>query len=476
MSDQSSGRSSADRGLGGLGLIMQLGGTVFAAFAAMLVFAGLITMGRMGGGGAGKALLYLLLIGGTAMARSLIHRTAGADLCYATTTPFAGIRRYFAASAANTGAVFLVAATEGAPAKMWIVVVCMLMAWPTALLVVTKMPGFREMDAQRIPVGPDKGFEGASLLMLAIGAIGLSIATIMLYVSYTAVTARHAPSSAVLLLVAAVVLFIRAILHVAAGLRGVRETYVDRVVEGANRYANFGVIASFVVGGSILLLGMQAVADPTVLVMVGCVTWVLLAWPLAIRRFFSERQFADMMAGVDPSAHVRASDMGLSSLGWLLFAQGVLGLAMVLPSILMGDGGLFGGSGGGGMSRMGGLGEAGSLMSILQAPAGHSPWWSVGTAAVTLWAAIELIRMTELYRVAGTVFGAVVTAVTLYMFWPIISHLGEVMRAGPMAMVSLLAGLAIQLAIPLTVLFAANRNPLPAATARIAPPGPPSPY
>ena len=85
MSDQSSGRASADRGLSGLGLIMQLGGTIFAAFTAMMVFYGLIMMGRMGGGGgSGKAFLYLLLIGGSGLARSVIHRSAGADLCFAT--------------------------------------------------------------------------------------------------------------------------------------------------------------------------------------------------------------------------------------------------------------------------------------------------------------------------------------------------------------------------------------------------------
>ena len=38
---------------------------------------------------------------------------------------------------------------------------------------------------------------------------------------------------------------VRSILHVQAGLSGLRETSVDRSVELANRYANFGVISSF---------------------------------------------------------------------------------------------------------------------------------------------------------------------------------------------------------------------------------------
>lgn len=473
MSDHSSGRSSADRGLGGLGLIMQLGGTIFAAMTAMIIFYGLIMMGRMRGGG-GEPFLYLLLLGGTGLARSIIHRNAGADLCFATMNPFAGIRKYFSISAANTACWFLVLAGRAhAPAWTWIILVCMLMVWPTALFVISRMPGFREMDAQRIPVGSDKGFEGASLLMLAIGVMGVALSGAMLYMAFKAVSMRGAPGSMVLVLVAAVVLFIRSILHVAAGLRGVRETYVDRVVEAANRYANFGVIASFVSGGAMLMLFMTMAPDPTILIMVGCITWMLLAWPLAIRRFFSERQFADMMAGVDPSAHVRAPDMGMQSLGWLLFAQAIISLGCSLPALLLGHGEAFQGMGrdGGGM----GTEQLAQMMTMLTPEQGHSPWWSIGIWAAELWAAIELIRMSELNRIAATAFGAIVTAVTLYMNWPAISHLSEIMREGPMA-VMFFAKLASSLAIPLTVLFAANRNPLSTATARITPPGQPGPY
>ncbi len=468
MSDQSSGRASADRGLSGLGLIMQLGGTIFAAFTAMMVFYGLIMMGRMGGGGgSGKAFLYLLLIGGSGLARSVIHRSAGADLCFATMSPFAGIRRYFAIAGANTACWFFIMASEGAPGWTWMVLVIALMAWPTALLVMTKLPGFAEMDAQRIPVGSDKGFEGASLLMLALGLIGVSLATVMLYFSFKMVTMRGAPGSMVLVLVASVVLFIRGVMHVAAGVRGARETYVDRVVEATNRYANFGVIAAFVTGGAILLLAMTMAPDPTVLVLVSCMTWMLLAWPLAIRRFFAERQFADMMAGADASAHVRAPDMGLSSLGWLLFAMALLGLSCNLPALLLGHGEMMNGMGsgrGGGMSS--GLGQFGQMLTLIAPEAGHSPWWSIGIWAVELWAAIELIRMSELHRVAATAFGAIVALVYVYMNWQNISHIGQILREGPLA-VAFLAKLAMNLAIPLVTLFAANRNPLPAATARI---------
>ena len=40
-------------------------------------------------------------------------------------------------------------------------------------------------------------------------------------------------------------LVVRSFIHVQAGFSGLRETQVDRAVELANRYANFGVISSF---------------------------------------------------------------------------------------------------------------------------------------------------------------------------------------------------------------------------------------
>jgi hypothetical protein len=449
---------------------MQLGGSLFAALTSMALFSVLIMMGRARGGG-GELFMYVVLLGGTGLARSVIHRGAGADLCFATMNPFAGIQRYFAISAANTGAWFFVAVIQAhAPMSMVLPLLIALMAWPTALMVMTRMPSYRELSLSRVPVGDDKGFEGASLLMLAIGVIGLAFSTVMLYMAFKLVSQRGVPGSFVLLLVSAVVLFIRSLLHVAAGARGVRETFVDRVVEAANRYANFGVIAAFVTGGSILLLSMTMAPDPTVMILVGCLTWMLLAWPLAIRRFFSERQFADMMAGTPQSAHVRAPDMGMSSLGWLLFAQALLGLAFTLPALLLGNGDMFGGMGRGGGGGMG-MDKIADMMNIFSPQSGHSPWWSVGLAAIELWAGIELLRMSELHRIAATAFGAVYTVVTVYMFWPLLSNLGRFMSEEPMIAVPAIAGIAIQLAIPLVTLFAANRNVLPSATARVTPPG-----
>ena len=57
------------------------------------------------------------------------------------------------------------------------------------------------------------------------------------------------------------------------------------------------------------------------LTLVTGVCWLLMAWPLIVRRFFADRQFADLLAGDTAPAHHRAPDAGLTWLGWFLIAE-----------------------------------------------------------------------------------------------------------------------------------------------------------
>jgi hypothetical protein len=73
------------------------------------------------------------------------------------------------------------------------------------------------------------------------------------------------------------------------------------------------------------------------------VCWVLMAWPMIIRRFFSDRQFADLLAGENASVHRRAPDAGLSGLGWLLLGAAMLTATTLIPHLIMGSDGSGGG-------------------------------------------------------------------------------------------------------------------------------------
>ncbi|HTJ41310.1 MAG TPA: hypothetical protein VL463_04415 [Kofleriaceae bacterium] len=450
----------ADRGLSGLGLLMQLFGSVFAALTSVILIVVLITAGRARGGG--NEMLWVLLLCGTGITRSLLHRAAGAELLYGTGNVFGGIKKYFIAAMANTVVwLFVLSSQMHAPAAGIIPMLLALVAWPIALVVVASMPAYRAM-ADKVPTGEDKGFEGASILMLVFGLLGVIFMSLMLYVTWT--SARGGMKGSLpfmMMMLAMILLVIRSGIHVGAGLTGLRETRFDLVVASANRYADFGVIATFIAAGAICLTIMMGAPDPTVFAVMACMVWALLAWPLTIRKFFSERQFADLMAQTrdEQQPHHRAPDLGLTSLGWLLFAQALLSISFALPTALLAPG-----NGAEAMSMRGN--PFGELTGLLGAQMGHSPWWGVGLAALQLWAAIELVRMSELHRIAASAFGALAAAVTLYFDWPLISHLGS-MRGGDLpGSTMIFAMVAMQLTIPVATLVLVNRNPVPAATAR----------
>ncbi len=458
MSDLSSRRVPADRGLSGLGLIMQLAGSVFGAMTAAVGIVALIEAADSRGmeRGAGSVLMWLLLVAGTGVVRSILHRQAGSDLIYSN-TPFAGIKKYFVASMVNVVAWLAFMGGEAhAPTYVLVPLLMLLVAWPIALLVVTGMPGYREMQGQ-VPASEDKGFEGASILMLMFGLLGSIGTSLVLYAIWTGSPSEvHSSGSFMLIVIALIVLVIRSVLHVVAALTGLRETRIDQVVASVNRYCDFGVIAGFIAGGCFLMAVMVLEASAVALAAISCMVWALLAWPLTLRRFFGERQFADLMASAEGQgvAHRRAPDLGLSTLGWFLFAQAIIGLAFTLPMMLM----MPSGGGEGGLEAMGPFGP---ISAMLGNGMGHSPWWSIGLQALQLWAGIELVRMGELHRIAASAWGALSAAITIYFFWPVISHIGDLGReTGGMSMmlVTTFGALALQLTVPVVTLFAVNRS------------------
>ena len=456
MTDLTSRRVPADRGLSGLGLIMQLAGSVFGAMTAAVGIAALIEASDSRGmdRGAGNALMWLLVVTGTGVVRSILHRQAGSDLIYSQ-TPYAGIKKYFVASLVNVVAwLAWLGGEEHAPSYVLVPLLMLLVSWPIALTVITNMPGYREMQGQ-VPASEDKGFEGASILMLMFGLLGSIGTSLVLYAAWTGSPSEvHASGSFMLMVIALIVLIIRSVLHVSAAMTGLRESRLDQVVAAVNRYCDFGVIAGFLAGGCILLAFMIQIQSAVVLAVIACTVWALLAWPLTLRRFFGERQFADLMANAEGQgvAHRRAPDLGLSTLGWFLFAQALIGLSMTLPMTLMMPGG--------GEAGLDAMGPLGPMSAMFGNSLGHSPWWSIGLAALELWAGLELIRVGELHRIAASAWGALSAAITIYFFWPVISHLGELGREAGMSMmlVTTFGALALQLTVPVVTLFAVNRS------------------
>jgi hypothetical protein len=448
----------ADQGLSGLGLLMQLAGNVLAAYAALLTFAALVT----GGGGGGDA-LWILLVLGLSIARSLMHRSAGTQLLYGprmsgleggTGNRFAGVRRYIVFGLIQSVAVAAILMTKLHPPTTFALGVMLgLAAWPIALAIIFAMPRFRRFKDD-VPVSEDKGFEGASILMTVLGLCGLVGAGTALLVMLAMSGSELQRGANVLLVLSLIMLLVRSGLHVQAGMSGLRETSVDRSVELANRYANFGVISSFCMGGALLLFAMSSMLDLAGIALVCGVVWMLMAWPLIVRRFYSDRQFGELLAGDNAPVHRRAPDAGLTSLGWLLIASAMFSASFLLPAVF---------SGAEGSRDLSGLFAIGGAFGV------RSPWWSVGLAVLQAWAGYELIRMSAHSRIVATVYGAVGVVVTMYINWPVMQMLGHArgMAGGSESM--MIGPLALALILPIATIALVNRKIAPTARARFRP-------
>jgi len=451
----------ADQGLSALGMLMQLAGNVLAAYVALITFTILFSMGMRDGGG--SETLWIFLILGVSIGRSLLHRSAGAQLLYGDPQiqggRMRGVQRYITFALAQSAIVAAIIKFKfDAPGKAAFAIFVGLALWPGLLAGLLTLPRFRRFKDE-LPLTEDKGFEGASILMTVLGLcglIGVGTALILMFKMPGAMK-----GTGVLFALSLMLLVVRSVLHVQAGLSGLRETSVDQSVERANRYANFGVISSFCMGGALLLWVMSSALSVAGLAMISGLIWILLAWPLIVRRFYSDRQFADLLAGDHAPIHRRSPDAGLTWLGWLLIAQAAMTASILIPQLILGLG-----DGGGGGHHRGGMGDMTEMLSILGGAGGmRSIWWSVGLIGLQGWAGFELVRMSPLSRTIASVFGVAGVVVTAYVNWPMIQALKDGgARLGMDAIA--FAPLAIALVIPVATLLLVNRKIAPTAQAR----------
>lgn len=455
----------ADQGLSSLGLIMQLAGGLFAAgFGLMLVQILAAYAFAPRGMNAGSEVAWMFAVIGLCIARSALHRQAGTELLYGgrrnhdgtTASPLGALRRYVVLGLGQTVllAIILKAKFE-MPGTYTFALAAGLAVWPAllgALLVSGKLSRFEH----EIPYAEDKGFEGASILMTVLGLCGALASGAILILLLKMPKAFLFRGTGMLIALATAALFLRSCIHVQAGLSGLRTTSIDRSVELASRYANWGIITAFGCGGAWLLVSMTSAPSVWTIALVAGMCWLLMQWPLIIRRFFSDRQFVDLLAGDQAAVHRRAPDAGLSGLGWLLVAHAVFGLTFLIPQLV----------------ADGHMPRAMRVMSMLGEKTA-SPWWSAGVIALQLWAGFELLRMGAMHKIASIVYGAAASLVTLYLMWPMMKALFS--RAGGFrdeGMVISFAMMAIQLVLPVVTVLLVTRVIAPTARARYRRPDP----
>ena len=448
----------ADQGLAALGLLMQLAGNVFAAFVALLAFGVVFSMRGSGGTEA----IYGFLVLGLSIGRSLMQRSAGAKLLYGdpnvSGARMRGVERYIVFGLLQSLLVGGVLKLKfGLTTQGTIGMIAGLALWPAVLAGLLALPRFKKFRTD-LPITEDKGFEGASILMTVLGLCGVIGTGTVLFMVFQLPGRALQEGSTMIMALCLVLLVVRSIIHVHAGITGLQTTSVDRSVELANRYANFGVISAFCGGGALLLFVMSSAVSVLGLVIVCALCWMLIAWPMIIRRFFSDRQFVDLMAGDHAPVHRRAPDAGLTWLGWLLIAQAVLTMSAMLPSIFMGSDA----HGARGMSNV----DPVSMFGMLAAVGVRSVWWTVGLTGLQAWAGFELVRMSAQSRVIATVYGAVAVAVTIYTNLPLLQSMRHGLGPAMASQAIAFGPLALALVIPIAAVVLVNRKIAPVAQAR----------
>lgn len=442
MSDAS--RAPVDHGLSGLGLVMQLGGSVFAALTALTGFSSMIAVAMSFDGRGDNFWAFLLTALG--LVRSGLHRNAGSELLYGDDGRGA-IRRYVWVGLAHTALwAYYLSHTLHAPNGATLGVVILFGAWPATMAIALQTPALARLHGP-LPVAADKGFDGLGCIMAVLGVGGLlyGVVTMLALVDLSKGARTNFDFQAMMLLFG--LLIVRSAMHVRAALRTLTSRDLDVSTEAATRYGNAGVSIALLAGAVMFLFTLKAGAFALVgLILVATLTAMLFAWPAAVRRFASERRFA----GPFPASMraQRSADGGLSSLGWLLLGLGVLSMSSALPAVLWGDAS---------------LGSYQALSLFGDHAAGSSRWWPVLEAGLQIWAAIALIGAGPSSRTIAMVYGASVSAITVYANLPLLRNLGDLAgsRLGDTSGVGSLAMLALAIVVPAATLLLALRTPPP---------------
>jgi hypothetical protein len=443
----------ADHGLASLGLVMQFAGRTSGALAALL--ASVVVLEARVPRHAGWFFLVIALC----IARSQLHRIAGRDLVYSRRTlegaianPFDAMRTYIVFGIGHALVIGLIAATDfGATNRTAAGITAALALWPMTLAVLWRLPSFRPLHAG-IPLGEDRGLEGASILMTVFGACGvLSTGAIGLVLGE--LPSRHLQHGwGVMLVVTIALLLVRSCLHMRAGLAGLRETSFDHPGDLAGRYACFGVISAVCIGGILMLLAMSERLAPEAIAGVTVTCWLFVAWPMIVKRYFHHRQFAELLAG-DRVIHRRAPDAGLTGLGWLLTGHAILIATILILAVTV---------------ERHGAGRALDNLVMLSGPViGRSAGdlaVAAGIVALELTAAAALLWMSDHRRVIATIYALIAGGLALALAWPLVRGMGH--HPFHLQMVIRVIPSAVQIVVPAATLVLVHRAIMPVAQAR----------
>ncbi len=455
----------ADHGLPALGLLMQLGGSLFMAMFAFYAILPIL----LGAGAAGSETWWWFLFAASAAIRSGFHRSAGKALVFGSPGGvLRPLRVYLIVSVVQTGIAILSFNKMLAPLREWddsfssptLLILAMCLAWPVTLAIITSRPRFKRFTESTLPASEDMGFEGVAVLMALLGICGTAISA---FVVVMMVKAGSPFGDAIGFFSALIFLMltIRSILHAKAGLAGVTGADPYAFHDKAQSYYNFGVVSSLLAGGGLFIAFLSQTGGRgmgPLFLMVGLIVYLLIVWPLQLKHYFTERNFGLLMAGDANVKMQRAPDAGLTALGWLLIALSVTGVAMQVSLII---------------SEPSAVGTQRLLFAQALAGGGSGIdlWLPLIASFLQLWAGFELVGMTERYKISANVFGAFGTIATLIVHWEVLKSfdgLGSLFQLGSPGGgggFETLMTVGMSLVLPVGTLLLVNRREIAAARA-----------
>jgi hypothetical protein len=357
-----------DRGLSSLGLVMQLGGSFGMALAGMFFAIAVATVEPV------FAALAML-----AMARAWCQWSGGAALLYEPARARRATGSYAIVALFQTAITAGLLAAVAPVAAMTLAAV--MLAWPVTLVLVLRSRWARPPLDAGSTVGEDLGFQGAAMLMTALGVGGVTLAfAAAALIGGTPLLLLASPY-----VVTTVLLAVRAVAELRCGWSGLRgeggPPDVEDMRQRAMRFSYAAVVSGLMAAGA-WAAGMTPPIGPLAAVGTGMLVGAFLVmWPLALRRFFQERCFALYLAGDRAEPVRRAPDGGVHALGWLMLAVGGMGLAAAVASALFGP--MFQVD----LAQVRALGGDAAVAAV-----DRSPWWSVGASALTVLVAVQLVR------------------------------------------------------------------------------------
>lgn len=441
-------RLPSDHGLPSLGLIAYYLSGGVTLYLTLVLFMTLVGQSR---GDDRLAMVGLLALG---YIRAGFHRAAGEQLLRRSPLLFSAVTRYVVAAGVGTvamGAVLTAVFGALSPAA-YLAFAVVAMHWPAALLVLVRRrrvaEAFEAAETFDVPLAPrDRSIEGAGVLMTVLGAIGLAGALaglILILMNFTGGLTQ------VLLLITTAFIVARAAYHLLAGVGAVRAPSPRAFAATAGRYLGFALATAGAAALTIMVAsGGRGVpiALGVMLLLVG----LLLFWPLALRRFANQTLLDDIEAEDAGSALGAAPDRGLTAYGYLLAALGAMALAFTVAKIIVGAG----------------LPGFGSLIA-----GGFEPTdlLAIASAIATLWAAREVLAMSERRTLAIYVFAALQIATQAVTF--AVDGVPFLETSDPSAIVMLVFAAAAMLATPVVGLVLLRRRlPAPeAASFEVTPP------